>query len=86
MSFHHLLKVLIQITGANVPPRPLESMLLTCRKIFASGGMGSAASHRWSSGDIKSITPSQPNVLPFNDKSLNKINRHNASMQHNITK
>ena len=39
--YPHLLKVLIQITGANVPPRPLESMLLSCRKILASGEMGS---------------------------------------------
>ena len=77
--YTNLLKVLIQITGANVPPRPLESMLLSCRKILASGEMGSPASHRWSSGDIKSTTPSQPNALPFNDKSLNRIKTHNAS-------
>ena len=74
VCYPHLLKVLIQITGANVPPRPLESMLLSCRKILASGEMGSPASHRWSNGDIKSTTPSQPKTFPFNDTSLHKMN------------
>ena len=57
----------------------LESMLLSCRKIFASGGMVSLASHRCSSSDIRSTTPSQPSALSFNGTSL-KVNINHCNI------
>jgi len=43
---NHLRNALMQITGPNVPPFPLASMLLSCRRILANGGSGSPDVHK----------------------------------------